>query len=146
MLKQFTQTVSKLPFAGKLAIRPAFRTFLRARRGRRGWAFAWVSKLLGLMVVGHGFQAWKGLLAMRMAFVVKTKVFWHLVFAGYTAANIAVTIAQAYLLVWCCYVFVTQRRTGYAGPNTEFTGMEILVMLVVTLGGQVLFAYGQSLL
>lgn len=146
MLKRFTQLVSKLPFAGKLAIRPAFRNFVRANGRKRHGAFAWLSSILGFMVIGHGRQAWVGLQAMRLAYFAKTKVFWHVVFAGYTAANIAVTIAQAYLLCWSLYVFATRRHTGLIAAADDYTGREIVVMLVVTLGGQGLFIYGHGLL
>lgn len=146
MLKEFTQLVSKFPFAGKIVIRPAYLGFVQADKRKRTGRFAWLSSILGVMVFGHGKQAFMGVQAMRLAFSSKIKVFWHLVFVGYTAANVAVTIAQIYLLCWCVYLYLAQRHTRPVGPTADFTLKEILIMMAVTLGGQILFAYGESLL
>ena len=141
MLRAFTQLVSRLPFAGRAAIRPAYRSFIRAKKGKKHGAMAWLSSVLGFMIWGHGYQAIRGAAAMRLAFLMKAKWFSHVVVMGYTAANVAVTIAQVYLLALSLYYYFADKRTRLLGGHEEFSGGEILLMLVVTLGGQLLFMH-----
>jgi|GEM_PF-3027617 len=145
MLRKFTQLVSKFPFAGKMAIRPAFRSFVNAKKEGKTAKFGWLASLLGIMVFGHARQAMMGLQALRLGMALRIRWIWHVVFVGYTAANIAVTIAQVYLLALCAYYYFAQKRTRLIGAEEDFSGKEIMLMLVVTLGGQALFGYGHTL-
>lgn len=143
--KAFGRFVARFPFAGRLAIRPAYRNFRHSDEGNRTSRFAWLSKILGLMVLGHGWQSRLGIIAIKQLFLKKISAFWLLVFVGYTAANVAVTIAQATLLMWATYVYFGNKRVTPGKANEPFSGGEVMLMLVVTLGGQLLFAHGEAL-
>lgn len=143
-MRKFVQFVSKFPFAGKAAIRPAFREFISSKARERHKAIAWLSTLLSALILGHGYQARMGFSAIGrlMQAPMRFKAFWHAVFISYTAVNIAVTVAQVYLLMYALYIYVSARRTALIGPRDDFTNREVLAMLLVTLGGQFLFLYG----
>ncbi len=147
-MRGFVKVVSSLPFAGKLAIRPAMRGFLRSKLHERWKSFVWVVTVLSAMIFGHSAQAMQGIRStIRLAAVaLRFKPLWYLVFAAYTAANIAVTIVQIYLLYYCVVIYFWRQRTVMAGEHREFTLGEFLLMIGVTLGGQMLFMTGRSLL
>ena len=144
-VKSFGKFVAKFPFAGRVVIRPMYRRFRHADDNNRTARFAWLSKLLGFMVIGHGMQARMGILALKQMFLKKVSAFWGIVFLGYTVVNIAVSIAQFTLLLWTLYVYFGNKHVHPGKPNEPFTGGELLVMFLVTMGGQLLFSYGKDL-
>ena len=145
-VKAFGRLIGRFPFAGRVAIRPAFRKFRNAPKGERSSAFSGFSTLMLVMVGGHGWQARLGWLALKKGYLMKVHAFWQAIFIGYTAANLAVTFVQSTLLLWCMYVYFTgQHMKPGRSAEEPFTGRELMLMVVVTLGGQLLFMFAQRL-
>lgn len=143
--KAFGRLVAAFPFAGKVAIRPMYRGYRNASSAERPARFLGLSKLLSLLVFGHGAQARMGLVALKAMFAKKVSFLWMTVFLGYTVANVAVAVAQFTLLIWAVYTFLWVRDVTPGKPDEQFTARELLLMFVVTFGGQMLFAYGRAL-
>jgi len=143
-MKAFVKFVSAFPFAGKMAIRPAIRSFIRASPGRAKTAWLGISVLLlKIMIWGHGRQAQVGV-RVFMRSLGKARLFWQGVFVTYIMVNVAVTIVQAYLLLWVWYIYLKKKRTPLLGQHGDFTLGEVTLMFCVTLGGQLLFCVGSS--
>jgi hypothetical protein len=58
---------------------------------------------------------------------------------SYTVANVAVTIAQVYLLALVTYYFAEGKQTRLLGTYEEYSAAEVAFMFCFTLGGQILF-------
>jgi len=144
-MRSFVKIVSAFPFAGKMAIRPTIHSFIKAPLGKAKTVWLGISAVvLKFMIWGHARQAQMGV-RVFMRSLGRARVFWQGVFVSYIVVNVAVTIVQVYLLLWVWYIYLKGKRTPLLGKHEEYTGGEVLLMLVVTMGGQFLFMYGHSL-
>lgn len=134
-MRGFVRFINRLPFAGKMSIRPlVFLLYSSTTRGRQWASYAGLIILLAVFVVGHSFQARDGM-AAAMAGPVSVKIVGGL----YAVANISVVIAQVYLAgrvtLFIRRGLTPRRKKAYRG----FSLTSVIIMIAVTLGGQIVF-------
>ena len=135
-MKSFAKLIGKLPFAGKLAIRPTIFSFYQSvteRERRRN--YLWLLLLFVSFVLLHGVQAKMGIEALGF----DSPIWAKMVSALYAAANICVIVTQIYLGFRVTRFVFTAPYPRMRRKGNDYSAKQANTMLVVTLGGQVIF-------
>ena len=104
MLRRAERFIDSLPLAGKGALQPALKGYIKSESGQEKRKFSKVSALLGVYVLVHAYQAKLGVGAFtdQMQHFETTGDPTDTLFMGidvvYTAVNAAVTLRQASLM------------------------------------------------
>jgi len=135
-MKRFARLIGRLPFCGKLTIRPLFFGLYRGMtRAERRDSYLALMLTLAVFIPVHAFQA-----LMGVAVLCRHPPVWAAAIGGlYALANACVTLTQFQLACWTTWFYcrapLPSMRTGY----TDYTSSQAVYMLAVTLGGQFLF-------
>ena len=136
-MKFFSKLIGQLPLAGKLMIRPMlFSVYLSTNKTQRNLNYAFALVLLLFLVWAHSYQAVSGIEAL----FISPPLWAKSISALYASVNIGVTIVQAYLCFKLTHFVFRARLTRTRKFIPDYTLIEVLTMLTVTLGGQIVFA------
>lgn len=135
-MKGFTKLIGRLPFTGKMSIKPlVFGLYQSTTREERLWSYAKFASFLVLFILLHGVQMKMGIRALEFDSPIWTKV----VSAIYAIVNFCVVLIQIHLGYRTTRFFFRglypRAKRGY----TEHSSTEVAIMLAVTLGGQIIF-------
>lgn len=135
-MKGFTKFIGRLPFAGKMSIKPlVFGLYQSTTQEERQWAYAKLAGLLVAFILLHGVQMTMGVEALEFDSPIWAKV----VSALYAIVNFCVVLTQLHLGYRTTRFYFKglypKTKRGY----TEHSGNEVAIMLAVTLGGQIIF-------
>ncbi len=135
-MRSFTRFVDKLPFAGKMSIKPlVFSLYQSTTRFERKKKYRNLSIFLFLFALLHVVQLNMGIQALHFTSPVWAKVVSFL----YAAANFAVVVTQFHLLYRVTRFYFKGSYPRGKVSYCEHTGTEMLTMLAVTLIGQIIF-------
>ncbi|MEZ7821229.1 MAG: hypothetical protein QMB51_02890 [Patescibacteria group bacterium] len=143
MIKFFisiSKLINKLPFCGKIAIREATLN-LYSSRGEKKY-FITVIILLLLMIIGHGGQAFIGLIILKYA----EKFYVKIICTIYSATNISVAYTQIVILLRAS-MFAHKHRNQKNYKKVKYQGYKFLyqaLCIFITLGGQIIFLVASS--
>lgn len=141
-MKEFARFIGMLPFAGKMTIRPlVYRFYQSTTKTERRRSYLHLVVLLVFFVLFHAVQAKMGVQAL--SFNAPT---WVKAISGlYALANICVVLTQMYLGFRATnFLFKgLYPRTNRSHP--KWTDVEVVTILAVTLGGQIVFLLLYSL-
>lgn len=135
-MKWFSKFVGRLPFAGKMSIKPlVFALYQSTTSIERLKSYISILILLIFFVLLHTVQARMGIQALSF-----NSPIWAKAISGlYALANIFVVMTQLHLCFRTTRFFFVglypRRKRSYAG----YSGDEMMTMLVVTLVGQIVF-------
>ncbi|KKR35404.1 MAG: hypothetical protein UT67_C0002G0028 [Candidatus Magasanikbacteria bacterium GW2011_GWA2_40_10] len=138
-MNSFTRFVGKLPLSGKMLIRPAlfglYQSTTLSERRLKYWSLI---IFFSFFVFVHGLQAALGVEALGFESPVWTKT----IFGLYALVNISVVLAQISLGLRATQFFF-KKGNGSFSPKRKryinYSKSEVKTMLVVTLGGQIIF-------
>ena len=136
-MRSFVRFVNRLPLAGKLAIRPfIFSLYQSTTKKERRRRYLSVLILFGFLFCTHVYQAWSGFRVFSFNAPIWAKAIGGL----YALVNASVVVAQVSLLIRATRFFWKGAfpRTKYRQCRL-FSSSEALTMMVVTLGGQIVF-------
>lgn len=135
-MKGFAKLIGRLPFAGKMSIKSlVFGLYQSTTREERQWSYAKLAGLLVLFILLHGVQMKMGIRALEFDSPIWAKV----VSAIYAIANFCVVLTQIHLGYRTTRFFFRGLYPRVKRSYTEHSGTEVAIMLVVTLGGQIIF-------
>jgi hypothetical protein len=135
-MKWFTKLVGRLPFAGKMSIRPlVFGLYHSTTAIERRNSYLRILRLLAFFVLLHAVQTEMGIQALGFDSPIYAKAISGL----YVLANVLVILTQLHLVFRTTRFFFSglypRSKRGYVG----YSGAEMAIMLAVTIGGQIVF-------
>lgn len=134
-MKKFVYFVNSIPFAGKLTIRPFAYCYWHANTVRKkAFWFAGLVALLVVLITAHVSQAQMGFANFNPA----KSVLLNTIFIFYGMVNLAVSFAQAHLLmraIGFLFKSLPKKTTKYV----EASGQTMLLCIAVTFSGQIIF-------
>lgn len=135
-MKGFSKFIGKLPFAGKIWIRPlALKVYQSTTASERRQKFLYLMAILVLFVLSHAIQAMAGIYALSF-----DSSFWaKAISALFAVVNVCVVLTQIYLGIrvthFCiCAPYPRVKRTG-----NNYSTVEVVTMFAVTSSGQIIF-------
>ena len=135
-MKRFAKLIGMFPFCGKLTIRPfVFGIYQSTTGGGRWKNYAALMVVLLLFILLHGLQAKMGVEALNFSAPI-----WVRGVAGlYALINACVVLTQIHLVFRATYFSLAkplakEKRVYYCHSEAEK-----LKMIVITLGGQIVF-------
>ena len=137
-MKRFAKLIGRLPFAGKMTIRPfIFTLYHSTTMEERKRSYLRFVVLIIFFVLLHGVQAEMGIRALSF-----NSPLWAKAISGlYAIANISVVLTQIYLgfkatrFRFCAPLPRAKRK------DDGYSSADALIMMAVTLGGQILFLF-----
>jgi len=137
-MKKFAQLIGRLPFAGKMAIRPLiFALYSSTKKVERRNSYLLLMSLLIMYILLHGVQMKMGIRALEFESPTWAKV----ISALYAITNFCVVLTQIQLCYRATRFFMRGLYPRVKRSYVENSRLEIAIMLAVTLGGQIIFLY-----
>ncbi|NTW13930.1 MAG: hypothetical protein HGA31_02770 [Candidatus Moranbacteria bacterium] len=135
-MTSFTKFIGKLPFSGKLAIRPlAYRFYLSTTSSERKRSYLALLALLAFYVLTHAVQAEMGTEILR-----QDSPIWAKVIAGiYAVVNTCVTLTQIHLCLRATHYLFLGHYPRIQRSVPEWSDAETKRMVSVTFIGQAIF-------
>ena len=135
-MKWFTKFVGRLPFAGKMSIRPlVFGLYHSTTAVERRKSYLYILTLLVFFVLLHAVQARMGIQALGF-----NSPIWAKAISGlYALANVFVVLTQLHLGFRTTRFFFGGLYPRSKRSYVDYSGAEVEIMLAVTIGGQIVF-------
>ena len=135
-MKSCAQLVGKLPFAGKITLRPfIFGLYLSTTKERRRTAWLNLLALLIIFSLGHGKQVRMGIKICEYGVPVWVRAIGAL----YAMINASVILTQVYLAYRITRFYFRGPLPRMDRTYVEYSAAQTMTMTAVTLGGQILF-------
>jgi len=135
-VKSFVKLIGRLPFAGKIPIRPfVFGLYQSTTTAKRRRSYLWLMALLVLLVVAYGAGARMGVRALSFDSPTWAKA----ISVAYVVVNACIILTQIYLGFRATRFCLRASYPRVKRSNTGYSYAEIAVMFVVTSTGQFMF-------
>jgi hypothetical protein len=135
-MREFARFINILPLSGKITIRPlVYRFYQSTTETERGRRYLHLVVIIAFSILLHAVQAKMGIQALN--FNAPT---WAKAISGiYALTNICVVLTQIYLGFRATIFSFKGLYPRTKRSHPDYTGVQVIVMLAVTLGGQIVF-------